>query len=385
MNSYFITRGDINLMSTSGCEIEAYDFTEFFMEHDRNAEILKAYTFDLFSHKLRPWHKTYKKRYRLVKSRTNRFLKVNSPLLGYMFIHLKDLPDGIIYFPYSFYDYLSNIFLKRKTQIFVFAGHCLEMRTKYRTLRGIINIFVKIAFKLNKDTIYFQAINSEQREFVLKLGLPKENIFDIPVYIFPGTSFKEMPLLHNNSKKLKVLHIGGTSKNSIFLTEIFDKLTEANELDQYEFYLMGTRQPDEVVRYSKKYANVKILGYVDDVEKIKYLRQSDVVVVPANETFSTAAIEAMACGPIVISQENPAIKDMRDLGAYLFIVNTNDPAAFITAFDKIADLKKSPKILNKLRLENQRICKENYSSEVALRKMKDLFDIAASRYNDRHG
>ncbi len=326
---------------------------------------------DLTSYKLKPWYKTYEKKYHLVKSKNLGFFRLRTPVHSFIFVHLRNLPDGIIYFPYAFYDYLSNIFLKRKTQAFVFAGHCVELQITHPALHKAINLVVKLAFKLKGNTIYFQAVNTEQIAYVRKLGLPKRNIFLIPVSIF----YKDMPLLDNASKKLTVLHIGGTGKNSILLTKVFDRLISNKEFGKYEFYFIGSRQPSELVSYSEKYANVKILGYVDDVEKIKYLRKSDVVVVPANETFSTAALEALECGPIVVSRpDNPAIKDMKRLGAHLFITDGYDPASYISDFRKVIVLKKDMKRLRKMRMENQRICKEYYSSGVVFSKYKKMFD-----------
>jgi hypothetical protein len=370
-----MVRGDICSVVMSGTENMTYKYAEFLRRRNYDIEMLLAYSFPLFSDKLKPDHKAIRERYRLLKSRKIKFVRVETPFSGCMLVHLRDLPDGIIYFPYTFYEYLTNVFLKRKGQAFVFGGHCFELSTNYPLLRRAMDKLFILALKLGNYSIYFHTINPEQGEYLVRMGVPESNIFYVPYPI----DYKDFPLKDNTSDKLKVLHIGGTNKNSVSLIGIFDKLIEANEFDRYEFYFMGSRQPSELQEYAKKYGNIKILGFVTGEQKFNYLQKSDVLIMPGLETFSIAGLEALETGPILVTRPNPAMKKVQDLGGKLFIVE-HDPDAYIAAFKKVIAIKKNAKLMRKYRLDNKRICKKYYSSEVVLPQMEGMFNAISRRH-----
>ncbi len=377
MDIHFLVRSNVRMIGSSGTEDQTYYYAKFLKDRGKNVDMLMAYSFGTFT-KLKPDHNTYD-RYASLKERRIGFIKIRTPIPLFSLVYHRGLPDGITYVPYSFYDYLLNLVFKRKAQIIVFGGHCLEVRTKYPVMRGIINLAVRLIFRLRSNEIYFHTINLAQKRYLMRLGLPEKNIFYVPNFI----DYRDVPLLDSRSKKLRVLHIGGVSKTSEFLPQIFDRLIEKGEFARFEFCLVGSKQPLEVIEYAKKHKNVKVMGYVSERKKYSLLRSADALIIASQETFSIVALEALECGPIVISRPNPAVEIMKDLGARLFLLSDDEPDSYVGALHEVMRLKENPRHMASLKSVNKHVCEKYFSSGNVLPQIAKLFDTVEKRASGR--
>jgi glycosyltransferase involved in cell wall biosynthesis len=369
MEIHFLVRGDVRIVGMSATEDLTYYYAKFLKARGKDVEMLLAYSFGT-SARLKPDYKVYARKYGSLKERKIGFTKIRTPVPLFSLIYLRDLPSGTTYIPYSFYDYLLNLVLKRKDQTVVFGGHCLEVYTKYPVMRSIINVAERIIFRLRGNDIYFHTINLAQKRYLMRLGLPERNIFYVPNFI----DYKDFPVKANSTRKLRVLHIGGASKNSEFLPRILDRLMENGEFERFEFFLIGFSQPPEVVRYAKAHKNIRIMGYVSEREKYALLRSADALVITSRETFSIVALEALECGPIIVSRPNPAVETMRDLGASLFMLSDDEPDSYVCAFHKLMRLKAKPRRMAAVRARNKRVCERHFSSRRILPQFAAMFD-----------
>jgi glycosyltransferase involved in cell wall biosynthesis len=323
-------------------------------------------------------YKTIIKPYAKIKQRAAPCNEYVLPFKWHIFIY-KDLPkDGIIYFPYSIYDYLFNILTKPAGQKYIIGSHSLHLKEGHiikghAIIEKILNFIVKTVLYLRKselENIFFHAINTVQKSYLEKeFGIKGKNIFYIPNMINPS-GYK---LADNNSKKLRIIHIGGSEKGSDVVLSIVDNLQRIGKLDKFEFYFIGKTGHEDGTIYSK-YKNVHFIGNVSNEDKLKLLSTVDSLIIPSYETFSKTLLEGLLSGLYILtSRRNVAWHDFISLGIKMFIANTGSPEEYLGILLNLANEKGKGKEVNGDRLRNRTLVIDNFDERNVLQKIQEMF------------
>lgn len=263
-------------------------------------------------------------KYLQIKSGLLKSTKIKLPLGQYMY-KFKSLPtNGIVYLPFDFYSQFPNLLLKPKGQIYILGvAHGLHLQNGQLAHHGkigrLVNVIVKAIFALKgtdfNKTVYYHVTNEEQRNYLLGTGIKASHIFKITYFI----NTKEFKIAPNNSKFLRVLHVGGINKDADFVLAIIDKLIEQKKINHYKFHFIGRKMPKAINNYIKKY-KIILHGFVDDKVKADIMSSMDVLLLTDIETFSVTMLEGLASGLYIISSDgNPAAFELKNMGASIYI------------------------------------------------------------------
>lgn len=301
--------------------------------------------------------------------------------MQYHIFNYKGLPtDSVVWFPFAIYDYLFNIMTKPADQKYIIAGHSMHLRygkiiEGHDALEALFRTAIKFAIFIRPRSgrnVYYHVINSEQKRYLLKLGIPDRNIFHVPTML-DTTQYK---IGKNNSKKLMVLHIGGKGKSADVVADIIREINEKGLIDMFEFYFVGER--DRGIEESlSKFDNVHILGRISDPAKLKTLSSMDVLLVTAVESFSKTMLEGLLCGNYVItSRRNAASTDMKEVGIRLDVVDGRYVSEYTNALARLAK-EKAKKKFNPYKIANREIIIKKHDERVILPRILDMFMTVA--------
>ncbi len=318
------------------------------------------------------------KKYSKLKLDKIKMKKVKMPFGQYMF-SFKGIPkEGIVYLPFDFFSEMPALLSKPKGQIYILGvAHGLHLRNGKLAHHGNIGkIVLRIAMALLvlkgrdfKNTVYYHTHNSEQSRYLLKAGLPKNHIFQIPTFI----DAKEFYITDNKSKKLKVLHIGGVNKNADFVVKIIDEMITQKILYNYEFHFIGREMPKRLEDLSRIYKNIIIHGFIDNKTKARIMSSMDVLLLTDIETFSVTMLEGLASGLHIISCDgNPAAYELKALKASAYILKSESIDSYIKTL-KMIDKFKMSNLINVNRNINREIVLSKYSEEVVCKEALGVF------------
>ena len=318
------------------------------------------------------------KKYSKLKLDKIKMKKVKMPFGQYMF-SFKGIPkEGIVYLPFDFFSEMPALLSKPKGQIYILGvAHGLHLRNGKLAHHGNIGkIALRIAMALLalkgrdfKNTVYYHTHNSDQSRYLLKAGLPKNHIFQIPTFI----DAKEFYITDNKSKKLKVLHIGGVNKNADFVVKIIDEMITQKILYNYEFHFIGREMPKRLKDLSRIYKNIIIHGFIDNKTKARIMSSMDVLLLTDIETFSVTMLEGLASGLHIISCDgNPAAYELKALKASAYILKSESIDSYIKTL-KMIDKFKMSNLINVNRNINREIVLSKYSEEVVCKEALGVF------------
>ena len=310
--------------------------------------------------------------------------RIENPMLQLGFNHKLDLykglpKEGIVFIPMSLYDYLPNVLLRPKGQRYIIgqggltvfkSGHV----TKYHVFMESIVNFLLMTFVLRtkeaKANLFYYVVSPRQTHYLLKLGISKSKIFYIPLSV----DTKRFRVRKAYGKKLKVLHIGGKGKSSQIVINIIKELIANGEINKFQFYFIGRKQPEELFEYAGKMDNVSYLGPATDKEKIDALSRSDVLIVPdPEETFGVVMLEGLSSGlALLVDDYNPVINELLKDGAMAYKGNKDKLQTYVTSLMKLAKMKKN-KGFNKAKMINREIAVRKFDKKVVLKQVKEMF------------
>lgn len=379
MKVYLITPVDLKY-SYRATEEYVYSYAKYLKEHGIDTEILITKKSER-QQTLLPNYEEVIKPYDNIANKPVRCKEIVLPLKWHIFIY-KDLPkEGTIYFPYGIYDYLFNILFKPKGQKYVIGSHSMHLKMghmikNHEKLEWLLNFIVKSVLFLRrkeKDNIYFHVINSAQEAYLIKnFKINKKSIFHVPNFI--DTS--KYQLTKNSSKKLRVVHIGGTEKNANIVFDIIKLLDKRQVLDKFEFYFIGKPDKQTGGQYTSL-KNIHILGQIDDRTKIKVLSSADCMIIPSYETFSKTLLEGLLSGLYLLtSKRNSAWQDLTVSGIKIFIADTGKPEEYISILSNLGNKKERRERINKYRLRNRICVIVNFNERKILMKILKMFKQA---------
>jgi glycosyltransferase involved in cell wall biosynthesis len=371
-----ITPVDIKY-SYRGTEWHVYEYAKFLHESGVDTEILitenNSYRQAVSNYKY------IKARYKMIPKSIISCQKYLLPFSWHLTIY-RNLPkSGIIYFPYSVYDYIINILMRPKNQKYVIGCHSMHLKMGqlvygHRILEATLNSIIRALIRINDtnmDNLYCHALNREQANYMIKVfNFKRQNVFCIP----PMIEAKSFYLAHNKSNRLRILHIGGMEKDALTVLDIIKELNIKGEIDKFEFYFIGDI-PTEHRKQFTALKNIHFLGILSDNEKNKKLTEVDVLLIPAFEVFPKVMLEGLASGLyIVTSKKNAAWKDLKDLRANATISENGGKWSYIAILLSLASKKTNDKYLfDKCRMNNRRIAIKNFDKKVILLKIFEMF------------
>lgn len=128
----------------------------------------------------------------------------------------------------------------------------------------------------------------------------------------------------------KFLFLGrlGQRKGVYDLLEVIDRLVNIQQQKDLVFYLAGDGELEQVKKIIQKnnlQNHVQLLGWLNEQEKMKWLKQADTIILPSyNEGLPMAILEAMAGGKVIISSKVGGIPDLVKEGENGFLIQPGD-------------------------------------------------------------
>ena len=133
----------------------------------------------------------------------------------------------------------------------------------------------------------------------------------------------------------------------------------------YKKYLIN-----EIKKYNLN-KNIEILGFIDEKNKIKYLKMSKVFIFPSHEEgFGIAILEAMACGLPVVAWDLPVYREIFSKG--MIRVSEGDIETFAC---KIVELLKNKEMYKKLSSNAKRIAYKYDWNNIAKNELKIIKNL----------
>jgi glycosyltransferase involved in cell wall biosynthesis len=184
-----------------------------------------------------------------------------------------------------------------------------------------------------------------------------------------------------NNQTVKILYLGRLVKQK----GIYDLIEAANELKQcnYKFKMIlgGSGDEQKCLSLIQKYEledNVILVGWLDEIEKDKYLQDSDILVLPSYyESFGISLIEGMSYGlPIVSSYGGQMVEVARENVDGIFI-HPGNISELKNALGKLID---DENLRNKYGSNGYSHVINNYSEEIIMIKYKKLYDEVMKDY-----
>lgn len=233
----------------------------------------------------------------------------------------------ILHFHEPWVPVLSRQLLSKSTSINIATFHArMPDGVMTRAIEKVITPYTKSILK-NFDS--FIAVSEAAAQYV-------QSLTDDPIAIIPnGIDLKKYTprKSHKLSKHKKplIFYVGRLEgrKGVKYLIDAFAALN-----DTAARLVIAGDGPDrkKLESYAANYANldIKFLGYVEDKEKIKLLREADLFSAPAvyGESFGIVLLEAMASGTPVVAGNNPGYASVLRGRGLVSLVDPKDTVQF---------------------------------------------------------
>jgi len=197
-----------------------------------------------------------------------------------------------------------------------------------------------------------------------------------------GGNFK-IPIVNNKNERISILFLGNlfeskgvldTLLSAAFLKDYNDKFTLRFSGYLKDFFVKKSfgefknENPD---------LNIEVLEPTSGDEKMRLFAESDIFVFPSyNEGHPWVVIEAMSAGLPVITTDTGAITESVIDNVNGYIINKGSPNEIA---EKIRFLIDYPDIRIKMGEESRRLYKENFTEDIMINKLSDVFNIILSQ------
>jgi glycosyltransferase involved in cell wall biosynthesis len=145
------------------------------------------------------------------------------------------------------------------------------------------------------------------------------------VYLPVFASCRTVP---DNIRSFLFLGRLGQRKGVYDLLEAIDQLVNREGNRDLRFFLAGDgdlEQVKEIIQAKKLVANVEVLGWIDEQQKLSLFKQVDTMLLPSyNEGLPMAILEAMAAGKVIISSRVGGIPDAVKGGINGFLIEPGE-------------------------------------------------------------
>jgi glycosyltransferase involved in cell wall biosynthesis len=240
----------------------------------------------------------------------------------------------------------SDVSFYRKS-LFVLLGKILQKKIVFHVHGG------------DFDKFYYQS-SSVAQSYIRKIFSSCDRVIVLSKYwehffqkIIPG---KQVDVLHNGvyaedfsscqtapENIHKFLFMGRLTRDKgvYDLLEAVNKLVNQHQYRSLRFYLAGNGETDKVIDYLKQHnltENVKLLGWIDEKEKVEWLSKTDTLLLPSYlEGLPMCIIEAMAAGKIIVSTNVGGIPDLIKENENGFLINPGDVEDLVAKIMHVID------------------------------------------------
>lgn len=241
----------------------------------------------------------------------------------------------ILHFHEPWVPILSLQIMQRSKAVHIATFHAaMSERRTSRTVEKVIIPYTRSIFKyVNAMT----AVSSTATNYVSTLTNRKlviiPNGIDLQKYNEPHE--------FSNSKIKTILYVGRLEKRKgvKYLLEAYDRI--ATKDHNYRLLIAGdgperAKLMAQVEKDSIK--GVQFLGYIDEAEKLRLLKESTIFCSPAlyGESFGIVLLEAMASGCVTVAGNNSGYEQVMRGRGQLSIVNPKDTTEFARRLDLLA-------------------------------------------------
>jgi len=277
--------------------------------------------------------------------------------------------------------WMANFFL-RKPLLFTVHDVYLQDRkdfwkqwAKQKEVPKIVSLvgglLEKIILKLPRTMIHTVSKTSE--EDIIKTGVKKQRIVVIP----NGLNLTEYDKIKSpKNKKNQIYFVGRLIFYKNIDTVIKSMKLILKKVPNTKFIISGKGPYEdklkEIVKQEGLEKNIIFTGRVSDEQKIKYLKESDIMVQPSLvEGFGITIIESFACKTPVISSNVMPLPELVKDGINGYVCKPFDEKEWA---EKIALLLKDKNKIRKLGDNARKIVEENYTIQVIVKKLERLYN-----------
>jgi phosphatidyl-myo-inositol alpha-mannosyltransferase len=234
----------------------------------------------------------------------------------------------ILHFHEPWVPMISAQILSRSKSINVATFHAkLPETIMTRTMIKVVTPYTKSVLKYIDECT---AVSDAAAEYVRSLT-------DKPIALIPNgidlSKYRPLARRSESKKQKTILYVGRLEqrKGVKHLLHAFSLLAQTDP--DVSLVIAGDgpdREKLESLAADLELKNIDFTGYIDDKEKIHYLRTADLYCSPAlyGESFGIVLLEAMATGTVIVAGDNPGYASvMSGLGA-LSLVNPQHHAEF---------------------------------------------------------
>ncbi len=277
--------------------------------------------------------------------------------------------------------WMANFFL-RKPLLFTVHDVYLQDRkdfwkqwAKQKEVPKIVSLvgglLEKIILKLPRTMIHTVSKTSE--EDIIKTGVKKQRIVVIP----NGLNLTEYDKIKSpKNKKNQIYFVGRLIFYKNIDTVIKSMKLILKKVPNTKFIISGKGPYEdklkEIVKQEGLEKNIIFTGRVSDEQKIRYLKESAIMVQPSLvEGFGITIIESFACKTPVISSNVMPLPELVKDGINGYVCKPFDEKEWA---EKIALLLKDKNKIRKLGDNARKIVEENYTIQVIVKKLERLYN-----------
>jgi glycosyltransferase involved in cell wall biosynthesis len=220
------------------------------------------------------------------------------------------------------------------------------------------------------------------------LNIPSEKICVVPLGINPQ-GFEMRDKSDGRSFTVGFLGRVAPEKGLHVLAEAYRLLRQSGDLPQARFEVAGYMAPDCVpylndTQKKLKEAGLKdefrYRGVLDRAEKIGFLRQLDVMSIPAtyDEPKGVSLLEAMACGVPVVQPRRGGFTEIVEKTGGGLLVQPDDPQSLA---DGILEVYRNQQLAADLGVKGFRGVREHYTSAHMADRVLDAYEKAATDFH----
>jgi glycosyltransferase involved in cell wall biosynthesis len=237
----------------------------------------------------------------------------------------------------------------------------------------------------------FLSVSEYYAEFMPRyLGIPAEKICVVPLGINPqGFEMQEQ----SGTRPFTVGFLARVApeKGLHVLAEAYRLLRHSGDLPQARFEVAGYMAPDckpylnEIgadLRKAKLAGEFHYRGVLDRAEKIEFLRQLDVMSIPAtyDEPKGVSLLEAMACGVPLVQPRRGGFTEIVEKTGGGLLVQADDPKSLA---DGIREIYRNQELAAELGAKGFRGVREQYTSAHMADKLLQAYESVLPRAENK--
>ena len=209
-----------------------------------------------------------------------------------------------------------------------------------------------------------QVFNRATLEFLVKSGMPEQNIFEIPTGV--RISRYGPPTSDGMFNVLFMGRLDRLTKGIDTLSEVIQRFVERHSGDKIRFRIVGSGRDRRCLDKVRGLRSVTIDGFIPEEEKIATLAASQVLVITSRtEPFSMVAIEALASGAFVISTPVAGPTGIISRDPSFGAISGPDAGSLVNILDSTFETwRRDRQAFDRMRLKRAAIAAEHFNIEV---------------------